>query len=94
MDLQPARKRQKRSAEATQKEKRIDFVISSFSKELALKVFSYLSSADLVQCAAVSSHWAKLANDETVRKVDEIQFGKLLNIFLVALETFILPSFL
>ncbi|RCH84855.1 hypothetical protein CU097_009555, partial [Rhizopus azygosporus] len=53
MDLQPARKRQKRSVEATQKEKRIDFVISSFSKELALKVFSYLSSADLVQCAAV-----------------------------------------
>ncbi|ORE06852.1 hypothetical protein BCV72DRAFT_227680 [Rhizopus microsporus var. microsporus] len=68
MNLQPVRKRQKRSAEPTQKEKRIDFVISSFSKELALKVFSYLSSADLLQCAAVSTHWAKLANDETLWK--------------------------
>lgn len=66
MNLEPARKRQKRLKKAAHNGKRIDFVLNLFSKELALKVLSYLSSADLVQCAVVSSHWARLANDEMV----------------------------
>jgi hypothetical protein len=45
----------------------IDFVSSLFSKELVLKVFSFLSCTDLVQCAAVSMNWSRMANDEMVK---------------------------
>ncbi|KAI8639023.1 hypothetical protein BD408DRAFT_422154 [Parasitella parasitica] len=46
----------------------IDFVTVSFSKELVLKVFSFLSLQDLVQCTAVSPHWSRISNDEMLWK--------------------------
>ncbi|KAI9265408.1 hypothetical protein EDC94DRAFT_604810 [Helicostylum pulchrum] len=45
-----------------------DFVTTVFSKELVLNVFSFLSSKDLIQCAAVSMEWSRLANDEMLWK--------------------------
>jgi hypothetical protein len=48
----------------------IDFVSCLFSKELVLKVFSFLSCRDLVQCAVVSMNWSRMANDEMVMKMD------------------------
>lgn len=62
----PPRKRLKRQEKRKAQGKKIDFVIESFSKELVLKVFSFLSLQDLIQCAAVSLHWSRMANDEMV----------------------------
>ena len=60
------RKRLKRQENYTPQEQKIDFVAQSFSKELVLKVFSFLSLQDLMQCAVVSLHWSRMANDEMV----------------------------
>ena len=59
------RKRLKRQENYALQGQRIDFV-QSFSKELVLKVFSFLSLKDLIQCAVVSLHWSRMANDEMV----------------------------
>ncbi|KAL9538734.1 hypothetical protein MBANPS3_010710 [Mucor bainieri] len=64
----PPRKRLKRQEKHKAQGKRIDFVTKSFSKELVLKVFSFLSLEDLIQCAAVSLHWSRMANDEMLWK--------------------------
>ncbi|KAI8078153.1 uncharacterized protein B0P05DRAFT_111732 [Gilbertella persicaria] len=68
MDL-PSKKRLRRTKKLQcQLEKRIDFVDSVFSKELVLKVFSFLSSSDLAQCAVVSLRWSQMASDEMLWK--------------------------
>lgn len=64
----PPRKRLKRQEKHKAQGKKIDFVIELFSKELVLKVFSFLSLEDLIQCAAVSLHWSRMANDEMLWK--------------------------
>lgn len=56
----------KRSRQNNKNQVRKDFVTTVFSKELVLNVFSFLSSRDLIQCAAVSTEWYRLANDEMV----------------------------
>ncbi|KAI9475385.1 MAG: hypothetical protein EXX96DRAFT_485788 [Benjaminiella poitrasii] len=48
--------------------KKVDFVSLLFSKELVLKVFSFLSHQDLITCAVVSNNWSRIANDETLWK--------------------------
>lgn len=65
---QPVRKRQKKRSRQNTKTltKRLDFAANKFSKELVFKVFSYLSSKDLIQCAVVSLEWSRMANDEMV----------------------------
>lgn len=68
--------------------KKFDFVTDLFSKELALKVFSFLSLQDLVQCAVVSMHWSMIANDEMVTTLFN-RFRSILIILFVAMETFI-----
>ncbi|OBZ82793.1 F-box/WD repeat-containing protein 7 [Choanephora cucurbitarum] len=63
------KKRIKRLNKSTcESDKRIDFTRSLFSKELVLKVFGFLSSSDLVQCAAVNYRWFQIANDELLWK--------------------------
>ncbi|KAI8366191.1 WD40-repeat-containing domain protein [Blakeslea trispora] len=63
------RKRIKLSKKPTcHSENRVDFTSSLFSKELVLKVFSFLTSSDLTQCAAVNYRWSQLANDELLWK--------------------------
>lgn len=62
----PPRKRLKRQEKCRAQGQKIDFVVQTFSKELVLKVFSFLSLKDLIQCAAVSLHWSRMANDEMV----------------------------
>ncbi|KAI8971699.1 hypothetical protein BDF20DRAFT_885905 [Mycotypha africana] len=71
----PTQKKRKRSIKAALthnlkdiQTKRFDFVANIFSKELVLKVFSYLSPRDLRQCAAVSYRWSVMANDEMLWK--------------------------
>ncbi|KAK4520297.1 uncharacterized protein ATC70_008430 [Mucor velutinosus] len=64
----PPRKRLKGQEKHRAQGQKIDFVIKSFSKELVLKVFSFLSLKDLIQCAAVSLHWSRMANDEMLWK--------------------------
>ncbi|KAI8332718.1 hypothetical protein EDC96DRAFT_451445 [Choanephora cucurbitarum] len=63
------KKRIKRLKQSTcESDKRIDFTHSLFSKELVLKVFGFLSSSDLIQCAAVNYRWFQIANDELLWK--------------------------
>ncbi|KAL7317894.1 hypothetical protein PS15m_004192 [Mucor circinelloides] len=64
----PPRKRLKRQEKCRAQGQKIDFVVQTFSKELVLKVFSFLSLKDLIQCAAVSLHWSRMANDEMLWK--------------------------
>lgn len=66
MEASYTRKRPRLSKYNKRSEKQKDFVTTVFSKELVLNVFSFLSSKDLIQCAAVSTEWYRLANDEMV----------------------------
>lgn len=61
-----SRKRPRLSKNNKKSEIRKDFVTTVFSKELVFNVFNFLSSKDLIQCAAVSMEWSRLANDEMV----------------------------
>lgn len=65
MEAPHSRKRQRRLKPSNKYEIRKDFV-TTFSKELVLNVFSFLSFKELVQCAAVSMEWCRMANDEMV----------------------------
>ncbi|KAI7898848.1 uncharacterized protein BX663DRAFT_555399 [Cokeromyces recurvatus] len=72
----------KRSSHVSQKsEKRIDFVSFLFSKELVLRVFSFLSSQDLITCTVVSHNWSRIANDEMLWK--PLFYRKFQNLFLL-----------
>lgn len=66
-------KRQRRTKQNNKSKVRKDFVTTVFSKELVLNVFSFLSSKDLIQCAAVSTEWSRLANDEMVSVLELLQ---------------------
>ncbi|KAI8058750.1 hypothetical protein BDF21DRAFT_440835 [Thamnidium elegans] len=68
METSYSRKRPRLLKNNKKDEIRKDFVTTVFSKELVLNVFSFLSSKDLIQCAAVSMEWSRLANDEMLWK--------------------------
>lgn len=68
MEAQHCRKRQRRSSLKKKYEIKKDFATSLFSKELVLHVFSFLSFKDLIQCAAVSTDWRRMASDEMVKR--------------------------